>query len=67
MQFLSRQRWAELPSIDLDGFRDGSGRWRNIRDTNRFIQATAGQASYASTQVREVVANILLFQRTNGG
>lgn len=58
---------AELPLISLDGFRDSAGHWRNIRDTNRFIQATAGQASYAPAQVREVVANILLFQRINGG
>ena len=58
---------AELPPISLDGFRDSAGHWRNIRDTNRFIQATAGQASFAPAQVREVVANVLLFQRSNGG
>jgi PelA/Pel-15E family pectate lyase len=58
---------AGLQPIDLSGFGSGIGHWRNIRDTNRFIQAEPGQPSYQPAQVREIAANILLFQRANGG
>jgi PelA/Pel-15E family pectate lyase len=55
------------PAIDTSGFRDSIHHWRKIRDTSRFIQAVPDQPSYAPTQVREIVGNILLFQRMNGG
>jgi len=58
---------TSLSPIDTAGFRDGAHHWRNIRDTNRFIQALPGQPAYAREQVREIAANILLFQRENGG
>jgi len=56
-----------LTPIDTSGFRDGASHWRNIRDTNRFIQALPQQPAYTREQVREIAANILLFQRENGG
>jgi PelA/Pel-15E family pectate lyase len=56
-----------VAAIDVSGFRDGAHHWRNIRDTNRVIQALPGQATYAPSQIREIVGNILLFQRANGG
>jgi len=58
---------GDLTPIDLSGFRDSAGHWRNLRDETRFIKVEPGQPSYAPTQVREIVANILLFQRENGG
>lgn len=56
-----------LKPIPLDGFGSGIHHWRHIRDAGRFIQAMPGQPSYAPEQVREIAANILLFQRENGG
>jgi PelA/Pel-15E family pectate lyase len=58
---------GNLAPIDLSGFRDSAGHWRHIRDETRFIKVEPGQPSYAPMQVREIVANILLFQRENGG
>jgi PelA/Pel-15E family pectate lyase len=61
---------AELPPlqpISLRGFQDSTSHWRKIRDESRFIKAEPDQPSYAPEQVREIVANILLFQRANGG
>ena len=58
---------GELSPIDTSGFHDSAGHWRHIRDTNRFIQVLPDQPSYPPAQVREIVANILLFQRENGG
>ncbi|MEO6740376.1 MAG: pectate lyase [Chthoniobacteraceae bacterium] len=54
-------------AIDVGGFHDGAHHWREIRDEGRFIKVEPGQPSYARTQVREIAANILLFQRDNGG
>ena len=56
-----------LAPIDTAGFRDSANHWRNIRDTNRFIHALPQQPTYRPDQVREIAANILLFQRENGG
>jgi len=53
--------------IDLDGFHDSVNHWRNIRDDSRFIHPEPNQPSYRPDQVREIAANILLFQRANGG
>jgi PelA/Pel-15E family pectate lyase len=53
--------------IDLSPFYSGIAHWRNIRDQSRFIQPEKGQPSYSAEQVREIVENILLFQRRNGG
>ena len=55
------------PALDTSGFRDSIHHWRKIRDSSRFIQALPDQPSYAPSQVREIVGNILLFQRENGG
>lgn len=53
--------------IDISGFRDGASHWRGIRDDSRVIQPEKDQPRYSSDQVQEIVANILLFQRANGG
>jgi PelA/Pel-15E family pectate lyase len=58
---------VDLAPIDISGFRSSAHHWRNIRDTNRFIQVLTGQPAYSPARVREIVANILLFQRENGG
>ena len=55
------------PRIDTSGFRDSGGHWRKIRDTSRFILVVPNQPAYSPEQVPEIVANILLFQRANGG
>src|SRR5262249_49319795 len=57
----------KLPPIDGSGFGDTAHHWRKIRDDKRVIQALPDQPSYKPAQVREIVANILLFQRANGG
>lgn len=58
---------AQLTAIDLSGFGSCIHHWRDLRDETRFIQVLPDQPSYAAEQVREIVANILLFQRENGG
>ena len=59
--------FGALPAIDTSGFGDSRHHWLHIRDSSRFIQVITGQAEYRPDQVREIVANILLFQRENGG
>jgi PelA/Pel-15E family pectate lyase len=56
-----------LKPIDLAHFASCISHWRNIRDESRFIKADKNQPSYEPSQVEEIVANILLFQRSNGG
>lgn len=59
---------AAAPAIDTSGFRDSAHHWRNIKQPERFMQAVdANQPAYAPTQVREIAANLVLFQRDNGG
>ncbi len=58
---------AVLPTVDPAGFRDSAGHWRRINQPERIMQANPDQPAYAPTQVREIAANILLFQRANGG
>jgi len=58
---------GELTPIDVSGFFSSAHHWRNIRDESRFVQVEPNQPSYAPAQVREIVTNILLFQRDNGG
>ena len=53
--------------IDTSGFRDSASHWRQLRDNTRFIQVEPDQPVYAPDQVHEIVENILLFQRSNGG
>jgi PelA/Pel-15E family pectate lyase len=59
--------FGALPAIDTSGFRDSRNHWRRIRDSSRFIQVIPGQPEYRPDQVREIVTNILWFQRENGG
>lgn len=53
--------------IDTSGFRDGAHHWRKIKDDSRVIQAEPDQPVYEPVQVAEIAANVLLFQRSNGG
>ncbi len=56
------------PAPDPAGFSDSRHHWRNIIQPERFMQATGpDQPAYGPEQVREIAANILLFQRDNGG
>lgn len=64
---IERVGQAVIPSIDVRGFRDCTNHWRKIRDPKRVIHVMHDQASYLPDQVEEIVANILLFQRANGG
>lgn len=56
-----------IVAIDTSAFMDSASHWRTIKQPERIMQANAQQAGYASEQVREIAANILLFQRDNGG
>ena len=56
-----------LIPIDVSGFYSSIHHWRDLRDSNRFIQAEPEQASYRPEQVAEIIANILLYQRADGG
>lgn len=58
---------GQLSPIEVSGFLSSANHWRDLRDASRFIQKEPNQPSYAPDQVREIVANILLFQRDNGG
>ena len=56
-----------VPEIDPSAFGDSSHHWRKIRDDKRVIQPEADQPGYRPEQSAEIAANILLFQRSNGG
>lgn len=53
--------------IDPSGFRDATHHWRKINEPERVMQPLPDQPSYAPEQVREIAANVLQFQRENGG
>ncbi len=59
--------YMPIVPIDISPFYSGISHWRNIRDETRFIRPEKDQPSYSADQVREIVDNILLFQRKNGG
>ena len=63
----AKQKPSVGSSSEVSAFRDSAHHWRQIRDTNRVIQVLPNQPSYRPDQVREIVANLLLFQRENGG
>ncbi|MEX2043795.1 MAG: pectate lyase [Opitutus sp.] len=65
--FLFAATLASAVPIDTSGFRDGRNHWRNINQPERIMQALPAQPSHGPEQVREIVSNILLFQRANGG
>jgi PelA/Pel-15E family pectate lyase len=68
LAFTGWLRAAEaLAPIDVSGFGDSRHHWRGVRSADRFITVLPAQPSYAPAQVREIAANILLFQRANGG
>ena len=54
-------------AIDPSGFNDAAHHWRAIKEPERVMQMLPNQPSYEPIQVREIAANILLFQRGNGG
>ena len=54
-------------AIDTTGFNDATHHWRAIKEPERVMQMEPDQPSYTGAQVREIAANILLFQRANGG
>lgn len=56
-----------MAPIDTKPFGSCIHHWRKLRDPGRFIVAEPDQPSYQPDQVREIVANILMFQRENGG
>ena len=56
-----------LRPIALNSFGSCISHWRNLRDENRFIHVEENQPSYQASQVTEIVQNILLFQRADGG
>lgn len=60
-------RSNSLTPIDVSGFYSSIHHWRDLRDSNRFIQAEPKQPSYQPEQVAEIAANILLYQRADGG
>jgi len=53
--------------IDTSGFSDSAHHWRNINQPERIMQAEPKQPAYAPTEIREIAANVMLFQRDNGG
>lgn len=57
---------AGMP-IDVAGFSDSIRHWRGIKEPERVIQPLPDQPSYRPEQMKEIAANILLFQRDNGG
>jgi len=65
---MAATRTMTKEGIDVAGFDDSRHHWRHIIQPERFMQATGpDQPEYSPAQVREIAANILLFQRDNGG
>jgi PelA/Pel-15E family pectate lyase len=57
----------KFPPISVAAFRDGSHHWRKFRDPKRVIHVLPDQATYLPEQVEQIAANILRYQRANGG
>jgi PelA/Pel-15E family pectate lyase len=57
----------KLTPIDPVEFHDSANHWWHFTDESRFIKVLPDQKAYDPSQVREIVANILLYQRDNGG
>ncbi len=57
----------ELQPIDLSPFGSCIGHWRKLQDDSRFIHVEPNQPAYDKTQVRQIIDNILLYQRADGG
>ncbi|OJW20711.1 MAG: pectate lyase [Planctomycetales bacterium 71-10] len=64
---------ASVPAVALAddpiptrGFGSASHHWRRLK-LERFIEPTLDQPAYRPEQFREIAANILLFQREDGG
>jgi PelA/Pel-15E family pectate lyase len=60
-------RVRDAGAIDPSGFGDATHHWRHINEPERVMQPLPDQPSYTAAQVREIAANVLLFQRANGG
>lgn len=58
---------AKIQAIDTSGFFSSIHHCRDLKDESRFIQVHEDQRSYSPSQVPEIVSNILLFQRQDGG
>ncbi|OAM90994.1 pectate lyase [Termitidicoccus mucosus] len=68
--FLAPCLFAQEPPFRLDdigGFQDSANHWRKIKNDSYVIQALPNQPRYKVYQVSQIAANILLFQRANGG
>ncbi|MBL9165517.1 MAG: pectate lyase [Planctomycetaceae bacterium] len=64
---IKRADQPRIEPIDVSAFRDGTHHWRKIRDPKRVIHALVDQPSYGIEEVEKIAANMLLFQRANGG
>ena len=53
--------------IDVSGFFDSSHHWYDIEDQDKVIKPLQGQRKYSPTAIDSIAANILLYQRANGG
>ncbi|OAM87758.1 hypothetical protein AW736_21075 [Termitidicoccus mucosus] len=58
---------APHPEISVDAFGDSAGHWRHITNPHAVIQPRPDCPVYPPASIREIAANILLFQRSNGG
>ncbi|MCX6956826.1 MAG: pectate lyase, partial [Verrucomicrobia bacterium] len=64
---LAARAAAPVTAIDTSGFNDAMHHWRSIKEPERVMQPLPNQPSYRPEQVKEIAANVLLFQRANGG
>ncbi|OAM90984.1 pectate lyase [Termitidicoccus mucosus] len=57
-----------LQPIDVSAFVDSAHHWRNVHgSSDNPLKPRPGHPSYKPEQVREIAANVLLFQCDNGG
>ncbi|MDP4292223.1 MAG: pectate lyase, partial [Bacteroidota bacterium] len=54
-------------SIDPKPFNDNTGHWYSIWDKSNMINALPGHPRYNPTEIRNIVDNMVLFQKNNGG
>ncbi len=53
--------------ISVDAFWDAAHHWRDVGGPGKIVMPRPDHPAYKAEQVREIVANILLYQRNSGG
>ncbi|HSC52159.1 MAG TPA: pectate lyase [Phnomibacter sp.] len=69
--YVSQAQQAAMPKefryIDTGLLADNAHHWYDILEKDALVHPSPNQSRYASTQLKEVADNVLLYQKSNGG